>query len=132
MTPKTTTSKLRRCLLVIAAAGLVGSATTVAAVANPPEETPGRGSKDRALQKSLDSLVSEDRFPAAFAWVRKDGRTSSLVSGSARLGEQAPVPHDGYVRAGSNTKTFTAVVVLQLVAEGKVVLDEPVETYLPG
>ncbi|MFF0885507.1 serine hydrolase domain-containing protein [Streptomyces sp. NPDC003456] len=43
-----------------------------------------------------------------------------------------PVPRDGYVRAGSNTKTFTAVVVLQLVAEGKVRLDEPVETYLPG
>ncbi|MFD8150655.1 serine hydrolase domain-containing protein [Streptomyces sp. NPDC059720] len=36
------------------------------------------------------------------------------------------------MRAGSNTKTFTAVVVLQLVAEGKVRLDEPVETYLPG
>ncbi|MFF7493461.1 serine hydrolase domain-containing protein [Streptomyces rubiginosohelvolus] len=132
MTPKTTSSKLRTCLLVTAAAGLVGSATTVAAVAHPPEETPGRGSKDRALQKSLDALVSEDRFPAAFAWVRKDGRTSSLVSGSARLGERAPVPHDGYVRAGSNTKTFTAVVVLQLVAEGKVALDEPIETYLPG
>src|SRR5688572_31656358 len=27
---------------------------------------------------------------------------------------------------------FTAVVVLQLVGEGKVRLDEPVETYLPG
>ncbi|MFJ6776261.1 serine hydrolase domain-containing protein, partial [Kitasatospora sp. NPDC091257] len=33
---------------------------------------------------------------------------------------------------GSNTKTFTAVVVLQLVAEGKIGLDSPVETYLPG
>ena len=56
----------------------------------------------------------------------------SVVAGSARLGEQVPVPRDGYVRAGSNTKSFTAVVVLQLVAEGKVALDEPVETYLPG
>ncbi|MFD4019023.1 serine hydrolase domain-containing protein [Streptomyces sindenensis] len=130
MTPKTT-SKLRTCLLVIAAAGLMASATTVSAVAHPPESTPGRGGKDMALQKSLDALVSEDKFPAALAWVRKDGRTSSLVSGSARLGEQAKVPRDGYVRAGSNTKTFTAVVVLQLVGEGKVALDEPIETYLP-
>ncbi|MFE7142534.1 serine hydrolase domain-containing protein [Streptomyces sp. NPDC057644] len=132
MTSKRTASKLRKGLLVIAAASLVGSATTVAATANPPQDAPGRGGTDRALQKSLDSLVSEDGFPAAFAWVRKDGRTSSLVSGSARLGKQVPVPHDGYVRAGSNTKTFTAVVVLQLVAEGKVALDEPIETYLPG
>ncbi|MCK8675949.1 serine hydrolase domain-containing protein [Streptomyces lichenis] len=127
-----TASRLRKGLLVIAAVSLVSSATTVAAVADPPHDTPGRGSKDRALQKSLDALVREDKFPAAFAWVREGGRTSSLVSGSARLHEQVPVPHDGYVRAGSNTKTFTAVVVLQLVAEGKVSMDEPIETYLPA
>jgi D-alanyl-D-alanine carboxypeptidase len=42
------------------------------------------------------------------------------------------VPVDGRVRIGSNTKTFTAVVVLQLVGEGKVALDAPVRRYLPG
>ena len=39
---------------------------------------------------------------------------------------------DGEVRIGSNTKTFVAVVVMQMVQEGKVGLDEPIETYLPG
>jgi D-alanyl-D-alanine carboxypeptidase len=38
----------------------------------------------------------------------------------------------GRVRIGSNTKTFTAVIVMQLLAEGLVSLDESVETYLPG
>ena len=41
-------------------------------------------------------------------------------------------PPDGQVRIASNTKTFTATVVLQLVGEGLVELDEPIETYLPG
>lgn len=36
------------------------------------------------------------------------------------------------IRIGSSTKTFTATVVLQLVAEGRVGLDAPIETYLPG
>lgn len=36
------------------------------------------------------------------------------------------------MRIGSNTKMFTAVIVLQLVSEGKIGLDAPVETYLPG
>lgn len=36
------------------------------------------------------------------------------------------------VRIGSVTKTFTASLVLQLVAEGKVDLDAPIERYLPG
>ncbi|MEV7079612.1 serine hydrolase domain-containing protein [Streptomyces sp. NPDC093516] len=118
------TSRLRKTLLAGAAAVLVGATVTDAAVARPPSASP--------LQKSIDSLVSEEGFPAVLATVNKDGRSRSLVAGSARLGERAPVPRDGYVRAGSNTKTFTAVVVLQLVAEGRVRLDEPVETYLPG
>ncbi|MFJ3441125.1 serine hydrolase domain-containing protein [Streptomyces sp. NPDC086081] len=118
------TSRLRKTLLAGAAAVLVGATVTDAAVARPPSASP--------LQKSIDSLVSEEGFPAVLATVNKDGRTRSLVAGSARLGERVPVPRDGYVRAGSNTKTFTAVVVLQLVAEGRVRLDEPVETYLPG
>ncbi|MFJ8543329.1 serine hydrolase domain-containing protein [Streptomyces sp. NPDC093586] len=122
-----TTSKVRRGLLVAAAVGLMSStavAGTSASVTHPP--------KDRALRESLDSLVRQEKFPAALAWVGKDGRETSLVAGSSRLDRQVPVPHDGQVRAASNTKTFTAVVVLQLVAEGKVELDAPVETYLPG
>ena len=41
----------------------------------------------------------------------------------------APQTH---VRAASITKTFVAATVLQLVAEGKIDLDAPAETYLPG
>ncbi|WP_112466125.1 serine hydrolase domain-containing protein [Streptomyces triticisoli] len=35
-------------------------------------------------------------------------------------------------RIGSVTKTFSAVVLLQLAAEGRVKLDNPVDHYLPG
>ncbi|MEU7383112.1 MULTISPECIES: serine hydrolase domain-containing protein [unclassified Streptomyces] len=35
-------------------------------------------------------------------------------------------------RIGSVTKTFSAVVLLQLAAEGRVRLDDPVNRYLPG
>ncbi|MFE1591170.1 serine hydrolase [Nocardia sp. NPDC058705] len=37
-----------------------------------------------------------------------------------------------HVRVGSITKSFTAAIVLQLVAEHRVDLDRSVETYLPG
>lgn len=118
-------SKMRtRLLVMITAVGLVGTGVANVAVADPSTRSP--------LQKSIDSLVSQEKFPAVTAWVDKGGRTESVVAGTARLGRQVPVPRDGYVRAGSNTKTFTAVAVPQLVAEGKVVLDEPIETYLPG
>ena len=41
------------------------------------------------------------------------------------------VPTNGRFRVGSITKTFVSTVLLQLVAEGRVVLDEPVADYLP-
>jgi D-alanyl-D-alanine carboxypeptidase len=55
----------------------------------------------------------------------------TLLAGVRRLGEPAKPQANGRFRIGSNTKTFTATVVLQLVAEGKVELDAPVIGYLP-
>ncbi|MEU9034273.1 serine hydrolase domain-containing protein [Streptomyces sp. NPDC048352] len=78
------------------------------------------------VQRALNALVQTDGVPGALAGVtERNGRTRSYTAGP-------DVPRDGQVRIGSNTKMFTAVVVLQLVGEGKVGLDAKVETYLPG
>lgn len=52
-----------------------------------------------------------------------DGETTFATSGSA--------PKNGYFRIGSDTKTFVATVVLQLLAEGRLALDDPVQRHLP-
>ncbi|WP_328925375.1 beta-lactamase family protein [Streptomyces sp. NBC_00190] len=52
-------------------------------------------------------------------------------AGVRELGATATPPTNGHVRIGSNTKTFTATVVLQLVAEGRIGLDDPVADHLP-
>ncbi|WP_442906728.1 serine hydrolase domain-containing protein [Kitasatospora sp. NBC_01246] len=91
------------------------------------------GGRPDSVQSSLTALVKEDGLPAALAAVKgRDGRTRDYTAGVGDLATGAKVPVDGQIRAGSNTKTFTAVVVLQLVAEGKVGLDASVDTYLPG
>ncbi len=38
---------------------------------------------------------------------------------------------DDYFRIGSNTKTMTSTVILQLVQEGKLALDDPIGKYRP-
>lgn len=53
------------------------------------------------------------------------------TAGAAELDGSAEPPATGHVRIGSNTKTFTATLVLQLVAEGKVDLDAPAADHLP-
>jgi len=52
-------------------------------------------------------------------------------AGVAELGRTEAPPADGHHRIGSNTKTFTATLVLQLVAEGKLGLDDPAADHLP-
>jgi CubicO group peptidase (beta-lactamase class C family) len=52
-------------------------------------------------------------------------------AGAAELGGYAKPPADGHIRIGSNTKTFTATLVLQLVAEGRIGLDDSVTDHLP-
>ena len=74
-----------------------------------------------------------DGYPAALAAVSDSkGESAGVAVGKGSLETGQAPPMDGEVRIGSNTKTFVAVVVMQLVQEGKVGLDEPIETYLPG
>ncbi|WP_229370825.1 serine hydrolase domain-containing protein [Umezawaea beigongshangensis] len=112
---------------VVAMTALGGLAAVPAAGAAPGAE------RGNAVQRSLEVLVREDGFTGALAAVRgRDGRKRNHTAGVGDRETGARVPADGRVRIGSNTKTFTSTVVLQLVGEGKISLDEPVETYLPN
>ncbi|WP_138901822.1 serine hydrolase domain-containing protein [Streptomyces albidochromogenes] len=85
------------------------------------------------VQQGLSALVRSDGLPAALAGVQdREGRTRTYTAGVGDLATGAKVPRDGQVRIGSNTKTFTAVVVLQLVGEGRIDLAAKADTYLPG
>ncbi|MFH9721832.1 serine hydrolase domain-containing protein [Streptomyces sp. NPDC017254] len=126
--PRTRTRGRRRGAPA-AAAAVALAVVTAGALAPPPAFAVA---KPDTVQQGLDVLVREGQ-PAALATVRdRDGRTRTYTAGVGDLATGAKVPRDGQVRIGSNTKTFTAVVVLQLVAEGKIDLDASVDTYLPG
>jgi D-alanyl-D-alanine carboxypeptidase len=56
----------------------------------------------------------------------------TLSAGTGTFGADRPIRQDEHFAIGSQTKTFTATVVLQLVEEGEISLDAPIETYLPG
>ena len=86
----------------------------------------------RDLKASIQKLVDAG-YPGALAVkTDKDGNTVGATAGKGNLSTGEAPPLDGEVRIGSNTKTFVAVVIMKMVEEGKVKLDEPIETYLPG
>jgi D-alanyl-D-alanine carboxypeptidase len=82
------------------------------------------------MQRFLDSLV-DDGAAGVLLHFRSPEQTWTGSSGVAELGTDRPVDPDGWFRAGSITKTFTAVVVLQLVGEGKLQLDAAAHEWLP-
>jgi D-alanyl-D-alanine carboxypeptidase len=111
---------------------VVLSLLTVPAQAAAPVARGTRVAPDTtALRKVLRTAVSQGA-PGAFARIDDNGTVHHLAEGVAdRVGERALGTGDR-IRIGSVTKTFTAVVLLQLVDEGRIRLDTPVDTYLPG
>ena len=110
----------------VAAAIALGAAGGGAASA-----APSKGEAE-SLKSRAQGLV-EAGYPAALAAVSDSkGESAGVAVGKGNLETGQAPPMDGEVRVGSASKTFVAVVVMQMVQEGKVGLDEPIETYLPG
>ena len=86
----------------------------------------------RTLQPQIEDMVSQLRVPGALVYVDVPGEgTWSTALGTDDLSTDAPMRPEDHFRVGSNTKTFTGTVVLQLVDEGKLGLDDPVSEYQP-
>ncbi|MGW7250408.1 serine hydrolase domain-containing protein [Streptomyces decoyicus] len=125
----------RRRRAVSAAVAVAIGVMTLGAFAPPAASASDSAASARpdAVQQALNTLVRDDGMPAALASVQdRNGRIRTYTAGVGDLTTGSKVPRDGQVRIGSNTKAFTAVVVLQLVGEGKIGLDATVDTYLPG
>jgi D-alanyl-D-alanine carboxypeptidase len=117
-------------LSVLLVAGVLTACGTATAA---PQRIDVATQRQDPVGQALDALVRDDRFPGALAAVREpDGRTRDYTAGVGDLATGSRVPVNGQVRIASNTKMFTSTVVLQLVGEGRIGLDDPVEKYLPG
>lgn len=86
-----------------------------------------------ALQARLDGFRERYGIPGISAAILfPDGTSWMGVSGSADVAAGTAVtPSTGFAVA-SVSKTFIAALILALVEEGKVGLDAPARTYLPG
>jgi D-alanyl-D-alanine carboxypeptidase len=125
----------RRIKLALAAFVLAASVPAVSGVASAehrPTTSSASGRYGRAeLQRDLDA-IHDTGVSGVLAEVDIGRRRLRGTSGVADLTTGKPVRTDSYFRMGSNTKTFVATVVLQLVHEDELSLDDTVERWLPG
>ncbi len=114
---------------------LVFSAAFQACGQNIPEDAP-TNSQDTGTQLILDSLILAFRSETGFqgtVLVAKAGQVAFVKGyGMANLEWDIPnVPETKFAIA-SVSKQFTALLVLQLAAQGLIRLEAPILDYLPG
>lgn len=122
-----------RFVPIVVAVSAVALLTAGCAADSATESAGVSDARLSAVQEDIDRVVGAG-VVGAIATVTENGETVVRTAGVADLSTGAPIPTQPAqrTRVGSITKTFTSALVLQLVAEGKVRLDEPIDTYLPG
>ncbi|WP_223885389.1 serine hydrolase domain-containing protein [Nocardia colli] len=122
-----------RSLAAVVATGAVVAAMATSCSSTGTDRVEPVAAAGRAkIIEALNNLVSVDHLPGAQIVVTEHGQAWAANAGFGDRAQGTPFPDDARVRIASNTKTFVSTVLLQLVAEGKVELDGPVERYLPG
>ncbi|WP_245721736.1 serine hydrolase domain-containing protein [Nocardia crassostreae] len=124
--------RMRAFALTICTATVALSACTTSAGESGSAPS-GSSERADAARADLDALVRAGAVGAIATLTDRDS-TATAAAGLAEVPEGKAMPANAseYVRVGSITKTFTAAIVLQLVAEHRIDLDRSVDTYLPG
>jgi D-alanyl-D-alanine carboxypeptidase len=127
----------RKRLAMVLAAVVVVSGTTLGTwglLDGPSASTVPRDLEPRPAPELREVLgrVVDGGVPGPVARVREGREARALAAGVDDLTTGARLRPAARLRVGSITKTFVATVVLQLVDEGRLRLDEPVATWLPG
>jgi D-alanyl-D-alanine carboxypeptidase len=122
----------RRQALGLAAAGATASLTTRpgrATAAMGPETAPWA----EELTKTISEVLPQTTIPGAIVGVWQDGQPDYVHTFDVQDPDtgEAMAP-DLYLRIGSTTKSFTTTAILQLVDQGRIGLDDSVDTYVPG
>ena len=112
--------------------GLIAAAGTVVALDRAVfSGSQAVSSAPKDVQENVRALVSGS-IPGALLFVRQGDRSYTVTAGYAEKATKTPMRAGDTFPIGSTTKTFTAVLVMRLVAQGKIALDDPISKYLPG
>lgn len=105
------------------------------AITGPPPALPSgpvpRDSVVAVVNRWLDWWERNDRWSGTIGIARHDVPTLVRPIGFADRARRVPNAVDTRYHLGSSSKMLTAVGLLQLVQEGRVVLDDPMAKYLP-
>jgi len=87
----------------------------------------------RRIGEVLRREVAADRLPGAVLGIMRAGRLAHLEAVGQRDRDKGdPLKTDAIFSIASMTKAMTSTAIMQLVEEGRILLGDPVATYLPA
>jgi CubicO group peptidase (beta-lactamase class C family) len=110
------------------AAAIAAAAQPVSAAVAASEDT----SVFRALDRKIKAAMVRYDIPGVALAVWHNGAEYVRGYGVTNVDFPRPVDGDTLFRVGSITKTFTGTALMRLIDIGKIRLDAPVRTYMPG
>jgi CubicO group peptidase (beta-lactamase class C family) len=131
--------RLTRAVLALTILWVLAPAPLRAQRAGHPEKPPVHIKTAKELESAISRV--DQVFASEYAIDNLASATVGVISGPdlvwaksygmADIENKIPATKDSTYRIGSITKQFTGVMLLQLVAQGKVHLSDPVEKYYP-
>ncbi len=117
-------------LMIMASAGACGQ--TVAGQNLWTNTAPTAPAYAAGLDARIQAVLKDMSVPGAVVMITSPEQGDwTKAYGTQAVGGGAPVTVDDHFRIGSNTKTMTGTVLLQLAQEGRIGLDDPVSKYRP-
>jgi D-alanyl-D-alanine carboxypeptidase len=119
-----------RAVLRAGWAAVLAVTTLLAAVPAASAFTP---EQDAELQRIVEDIREAVDYPGVVAGVWQEGNGGFTTAvGEGRLSPSRPLTVRDHFRIGSNTKTMTATLVLQLVERGRLHLQDSVSEFVRG
>lgn len=116
---------------LVAAGTVLTGAAAAHASGGDAADPPPLNLDEAAIDATVDGVLQETTTPGAVVLLRQGDREYVRAFGTREYGGGDAVTVDDHFRIGSNTKTMTGTVILQLVDEGELDLDDPVADHLP-
>ena len=114
----------------LAAIAVVGALALVNLA--PSADGPLPPANDAAVDAYLDAEIADAGYPGASIAVIRDGQVEHLQAIGTADASDRPVTSETPFVIGSLSKSLTALGIMRLVDAGRVAVDAPVATYLPG